>query len=194
MYKLSMLSDQDILQCIESGDIQIDPFDQRRLQPASYDVLLGNEFMVFDNTKAAIIDPKISIHEYTRKVTLRHSGDFIILHPKEFILGVSYETVGVSEKLSCELMGKSSLARLGLIVHTTAGFIDPGNKLKITLEMVNFNTVPLKLYPKMKIAQVAFTRLDTPTKRPYGSPGLRSKYYGATGVQASEMARNFTTE
>jgi dCTP deaminase len=189
-----MLSDIDIQQHLDSGDIIIDPYDKKRLQPASYDILLGNEFLLFDNTKASVIDPKVDVSEYTRKVTLKHSGEYIVLHPKEFILGVSWETVGVSEKLSCELMGKSSLARLGLIVHTTAGFIDPGNQLKITLEMVNFNTVPLKLYPKMKIAQVAFSRLDTPTQRPYGSAGLRSKYYGATTVQGSEMARNFTTD
>jgi dCTP deaminase len=91
-------------------------------------------------------------------------------------------------------MGKSSLARLGLIVHTTAGFIDPGNNLKVTLEMVNFNNVPLKLYPKMKIGQVAFTQLRTPSAKSYGDPSLGSKYYNAEGVQASAMHKNFTSE
>jgi dCTP deaminase len=189
-----MLSDEDIKKQLELGTLTIDPFDPNRLQPASYDVLLGHDFLVFDNTKLAVIDPKIDSAEYTRRVTLKHSGEYIILHPKEFILGVTYDSIGVNHEFACELMGKSSLARLGLIVHTTAGFIDPGNKLNITLEMVNFNTVPLKLYPKMKIGQVAFHRLDTPTQRPYGSPGLRSKYLGSTSVQASQMSRNHTED
>lgn len=189
-----MLSDVDILNKIESGDIFIDPYDPKRLQPASYDVLLGNEFLIFDNTQLAYIDPREDTREHTRKVVIDDPDGFIVLHPKEFILGVTAETVGVSDKIACELMGKSSLARLGLIVHTTAGFIDPGNKLKITLEMVNFNNVPLKLYPGMKIGQVAFAELTTPTSRPYGSPGLNSKYYGATGVQASAMHDNYNLD
>lgn len=189
-----MLSDVDIVQAMEDGDITISPYTDSQLQPASYDILLGYEFMVFDNTKTSVIDPKTDFSNYVRTIKLKHSSDFIVLHPKEFLLGVSYEEIGVSSKLSCELMGKSSLARLGLIVHTTAGFIDPGNKLCVTLEMVNFNNVPLKLYPKMKIAQIAFNRLDSPTSRPYGSKGLRSKYYGAKTVQASQMWTNYTDQ
>jgi dCTP deaminase len=189
-----MLSNIDIKKELENGSITISPFDEHRLQPASYDLLLGHDFIVFDNTKTSIIDPKSNINNYTRKITLKHSGEFIILHPKEFILASTWEKVGINAGFSMQLMGKSSLARLGLIVHTTAGFIDPGNVLKITLEMVNFNTVPLKLYPKMKIAQVGFFELRTPTDRPYGSPGLGSKYYNADTVQPSAMHQNFTIE
>jgi dCTP deaminase len=191
---LNMLSDTDILEEMKQGNITIDPFDENRLQPASYDVLLGFEFLVFDNTKTSVIDPKSNFNDYTRKIVLNSPGEYLILHPKEFVLGVSYEKVGISAKFACELMGKSSLARLGLIVHTTAGFIDPGNELKITLEMVNFNTVPLKLYPKMKIAQVAFTQLRTPAKKPYGHPDLGNKYYKSDTVEASQMHKNFTSE
>jgi dCTP deaminase len=187
-----MLSDIDIKHELSKGEIIISPYDERRLQPASYDVLLGFEFLVFDNTRTAVIDPKSNFNDYVRKVTLNNPGEYLVLHPKEFVLGVTHETIGVSNRFACELMGKSSLARLGLIVHTTAGFIDPGNELKITLEMVNFNTVPLKLYPKMKIAQVAFTQLRTPCEKPYGHNGLGSKYYKAQGVQASEMYKNFS--
>lgn len=189
-----MLSNLDILDEMKKGNITINPFEQNRLQPASYDILLGYEFLIFENHSTHIIDPKTDTSKFTRKVVLENPGQYLILHPKEFILGVSYEKIGVGPGFACELMGKSSLARLGLIVHTTAGFIDPGNSLKITLEMVNFNTIPLKLYPKMKIAQVSFSQLRTPTDIPYGTSGLGSKYYNAEGVQASSMHLNFSKE
>ena len=186
-----MLSDRDIRAAMKTGDVIIDDFDENRLQPASYDLLLGYEFLVFDNTRVSYIDPSKSVDDYTRKVTLKNKDDFIILHPREFMLGVTHDRVGTGAQHCCELMGKSSLARLGLIVHTTAGFIDPGNVLNITLEMVNFNTVPLKLHPLMKIGQVGFHKLDSPCERTYGHKDLNSKYYGSNSVEASKMHRNY---
>jgi dCTP deaminase len=185
------LSDTDILNSLKLGDISISDFDDTRLQPASYDVLLGFDFMVFDNHKITCIDPRESVANIMQKVTLNDENDFFVIHPGQFILGATWDKIGVNEKYACQIMGKSSLARLGLIIHTTAGFIDPGNNLRITLEFVNTNTIPIKLYPKMKIAQVAFYELKTPCQKKYGSDGLNSKYLGADGVQASEMHKNY---
>ena len=184
------LSDIDILNSLDTKDVMIENFEIDRLQPASYDVLLGNDFLVFDNHKIACIDPKNAIDDAMRKVMIP-DDEYFIIHPGEFVLGATWEKIGVSAKYACQIMGKSSLARLGLIIHTTAGFIDPGNNLRITLEFVNTNTVPIKLYPKMKIAQVAFYELKTPTGKPYGSTGLNSKYLNAEGVQASQMYKNY---
>jgi dCTP deaminase len=184
------LSDIDILEELKKGGVQISNFDPKRLQPASYDVILGNEFMVFDTHKLNCIDPRESVEKYMTRVVLNDDEEFI-LHPNQFALGVTYDKIGVNEKFACQVMGKSSLARLGLIIHTTAGFIDPGNNLCITLEFVNANSIPIKLYPKMKIAQVAFYELKTPTERPYGHADLNSKYYGSTTVQASAMHKNY---
>jgi dCTP deaminase len=184
------LSDVDIKKELQTGGVLISDFDPKRLQPASYDVLLGNEFMVFDTHKIHCIDPREPVSEYMTRVVLRDDEEFI-LHPNQFALGVTFDKIGVSEKFACQVMGKSSLARLGLIIHTTAGFIDPGNNLNITLEFVNANSIPIKLYPKMKIAQVAFYELRTPAEKPYGHKDLNSKYLGSTTVKASEMHRNY---
>jgi dCTP deaminase len=184
------LSDIDIQNAIKTGDIILPDFDPNRLQPASYDVLLGNEFMVFESHKADSIDPRESVEGYMKKVTIS-DGDFFVLHPQEFALAVTADFFGVSNKLCCQIMGKSSLARLGLIIHTTAGFVDPGNQLKATLELVNTNKLPIKLYPGMKIGQLAFCQLLTPAQKSYGHKDLNSKYYNAQEVQASRMHRNF---
>lgn len=188
------LSDIDIKKALQTGDVLISDFDPTRLQPASYDVLLGYEFMIFDTHKIGIIDPKSPVASTMRKIVLDSDDDFFILHPSEFALGVTLDKIGVSEKYACQVMGKSSLARLGLIIHTTAGFIDPGNNLNITLEFVNANTVPIKLYPGMKIGQVAFYRLMTPAEKAYGHKSLNSKYFQSTGVEASAMWKNWTSE
>lgn len=185
-----MLSDRDIKVALAKGDITIEDFDPARLQPASYDVLLGNEFMIFNKNKLEIIDPKQNIQENMIKVEIA-DGDYFVLQAKEFALGMTRDFVGVSEAYACEIMGKSSLARLGLIIHTTAGFIDPGNQLRVTLELFNTNDVAIKLYPGMKVAQIAFTKLSSPAERAYGDKSLGSKYYNARGVQASNMFLNF---
>ncbi|GAB4141960.1 MAG: dCTP deaminase [Patescibacteria group bacterium] len=184
------LSDTDIKNAIATGDIKIENFDETRLQPSSYDILLGNDFLRFNKSEVSVIDPKISISEFMIKETIA-DGDFILLKPQEFILGMTKDFIGVSSKYNCQLMGKSSLARLGLIIHTTAGFLDPGNEINLTLELVNVNNIPIKLYPGMKIGQVAFGKLLTPSSKNYGDPSLNSKYFGARSVQASEMWKNF---
>jgi dCTP deaminase len=189
-----ILSDTDILKGVENGQIIIQNFDQKRLQPASYDVLLGFDFLVFERHRFEYIDPKKPSSEFMHKVSLKTEDDFFVLHPKEFALGVVWDYIGVDGAHCCQVMGKSSLARLGLIVHTTAGFIDPGNELNITLELVNMNIVPIRLYPKMKIAQIAFEKLSSPAQKPYGHKDLGSKYYKSTKVEASQMHQNFITK
>jgi dCTP deaminase len=184
------LSDKDIKQAYNDGAIKIFPYDDKRVQPASYDVLLGNQFMVFDNHTIEVIDPRVSVADNMKTITLT-DDEYFILQPNQFALGVTYDKIGVNGSYAAQINGKSSLARLGLIIHTTAGFIDPGNDLNITLELFNTNSVPIKLYPKMKIAQVTFWLLSTECDKPYGSSGLNSKYLGATTVQASEMHKNF---
>lgn len=185
------LSDIDIKNALKAGDILIKDFDEKRLQPASYDVLLGHEFMVFDSHKASYIDPREPSEKFMSTVKLKNDEDFFVLHPGDFALAVTDDYFGVGPKYCCHLMGKSSLARLGLIIHTTAGFIDPGNELKATLELFNTNSMPVVLYPKMKIAQIAFCELKTPAEKPYGHKDLGSKYFGNTSVQASQMHKNF---
>jgi dCTP deaminase len=185
------LSDIDIKNALKSGDITIRDFDESRLQPASYDILLGFEFLVFKRHKAAFIDPKKPSAEYMTKTILENEDDFFVLHPNEFALAVTHDYFGVGNKYCCNIMGKSSLARLGLIIHTTAGFVDPGNELQATLELYNTNCMPIKLYPKMKIAQIAFCQLKTPAEKIYGDPTLGSKYYKNIGVEASKMFKNF---
>lgn len=185
------LSDKDIREALAKGDIKIDTFDESRLQPASYDILLGYEFLVFEYEKIDIIDPKEDISSSMRKITLRSEDDFFILHSQQLALGVALDYIGVNEKYCYNLMGKSSLARLGLIIHTTAGFVDPGNALNVTLELYNTNSVPIKLYPGMRIGQVAFFELKSKCDRPYGHKSLNSKYFGSRTVEASKVHQNY---
>ncbi|MCA9385098.1 dCTP deaminase [Candidatus Dojkabacteria bacterium] len=186
-----MLSDVDIKKALENGAITIEDFDENRLQPATYDVLLGNQFMTFDRHLTEAIDPKKPVDKFMNKIILDKKDDFFVLHPGEFALGVTHDFIGCDDEHCIEIMGKSSLARLGLIIHTTAGFIDPGNSLNITLELFNTNSLPIKLYPGMKIAQVAFYELSSKAAKPYGHKDLNSKYYGSREVQASQMNKNF---
>jgi len=188
------LSDVDIKQALQDGDIIIENFDEKRLQPASYDLLLGHDFMVFNRHAVEIIDPKKPVDNLMNKVHLETEDDFFVLHPHEFALGVTYDYIGVGNKHHLQLMGKSSLARLGLIIHTTGGFIDPGNALNITLEFYNTSSLPIKLYPKMKIAQAAFSKLLTPAEKSYGHKDLNSKYLNSRTVEASQMWKNYTTD
>jgi len=185
------LSDRDIKKELKAGEIIIKDFDPSRLQPASYDILLGFEFMVFKRHKQSVIDPKLPAASFMEKITLKNETDAFILHPNEFALAVTYDYFGVGPKYCCNIMGKSSLARLGLIIHTTAGFVDPGNELNATLELFNTNSMPIKLYPKMKIAQISFCSLTSPAERPYGHKSLGSKYFKDSSVEASRMADNF---
>lgn len=185
-----VLSDKDILKELKSGNVIVKPFNKKNLQPASVDLHLDKDFLVFNTVKNFIIDVKNRTDDLMDKVVITKDKPFI-LHPGEFALGLIIEETGVSEKLVARLEGKSSLGRIGLIIHTTAGFLDPGNSLKMTLELFNAGPLPIKLYYGMSIAQMAFEYLSSPCEKPYGSNGLNSKYYGSKVVEASKMHKNF---
>ncbi len=185
------LSDRDIKVALKAGEILIENFDPMRLQPASYDVLLGFNFMIFQSHKLEIIDPRKPVTEFMLKIELKDENDYFVLHPNQFALASTWDYIGVNGSHCYHLMGKSSLARLGLIIHTTAGFIDPGNALCPTLELFNTNIVPIKLYPKMKIGQVAFYKLSSPVERPYGHKDLHNKYLHDRDVVGSKMHENY---
>jgi len=186
-----ILSDRDIKKALADGKIKIDPMFPNSLQPASVDVHLGSDFLVFKNTNNICIDPKDPIDNMMDELTIDDSRQFI-LHPGEFALGMTYETVSVPNDMVVQLNGKSSLGRIGLIVHATAGYVDPGNTLKITLELHNLANLPIKLYYKMPIAQVAFVKLSSEAEVPYGKKSLNSKYFGSVKPVASQYWKNFT--
>jgi dCTP deaminase len=185
-----ILSDKDIKAALASQHIKIEPLFPESIQPASVDVHLGADFLVFKNNNFVCIDPKDPVDQMMEEVVISEDRQFI-LHPGEFALGMTYETVSVPEDMVLQLNGKSSLGRIGLIVHATAGYVDPGNTLKITLELHNLANLPVKLYYKMPIAQVAFVKLSSPVDTPYGKDGLNSKYFGAVKPQASQYYKNF---
>ncbi|MHB1296244.1 MAG: dCTP deaminase [Anaerolineae bacterium] len=184
-----ILSDRSIRERLQSGAIIIEPFDAASLQPASYDLRLDNEFLVFDAAQVACIDVRKPVSEMMRRIHVDEDEAFV-LHPGQFALANTREVVGVDDRHVGWLEGKSSLGRLGLVIHATAGFLDPGNRLRMTLELANLGPLPIKLYPGTKVAQIAFGELDTACERPYGSEGLNSKYYGDLGARESQMFRN----
>jgi dCTP deaminase len=179
-----VLSDRDIRLAIEEGRILIEPFEPRRLQPASVDITLDRRFRVFRSTHHAYIDLARVPEDITELVTVEQ-GDRFILHPGEFVLGSTFERVRLGDDVVSRVEGKSSLGRLGLLIHSTAGFIDPGWDGHITLELSNVNTIPITLYPGMRIGQLSFFRLTSPAERPYGSAGLGSSYQGQAGPTPS---------
>lgn len=185
-----ILSDKTIKEKIKSGEIFIEPFSEEFLQPASYDLHLDKYFLVFNKENIAVIDVKDKPKDLMREVEVNEKEGFII-HPNEFVLANVKEITGVNGSHVGRLEGKSSLGRLGLIVHATAGFLDPGNKLRLTLELANVSPIPIRIYPNMKIAQIAFETLDKECERPYGSKELNSKYAGDLKVKGSEMWKNF---
>lgn len=185
-----ILSDRDLHTALDSGHIKIDPLFPNSIQPASVDLHLAGDFLVFKNNQHVCIDPKEQIDAMMEPVTIDNDKQFI-LHPGEFALGMTYETVTVPHDMVLQLNGKSSLGRVGLIVHTTAGYIDPGNTLKITLELVNLANLPIKLYYKMPVAQAVFVKLSSAVDVPYGTGGLDSKYYGDSKPKASQYYKNF---
>ncbi len=186
-----ILSDRDIKKALVDKHIGIDPLFPNSIQPASVDVHLGADFLVFKNTNNICIDPKEPIDAMMDAVTIDENRQFI-LHPGEFALGMTYETISVPHDMVVQLNGKSSLGRIGLIVHATAGYVDPGNTLKVTLELHNLANLPIKLYYKMPIAQVAFVKLSGVVETPYGKDVLNSKYFGSVKPIASQYWKNFT--
>jgi dCTP deaminase len=179
----SVLSDGTIARLVEAGRIRIDPWEPSLLQPASVDVRLGNSFRVFHNHRASAIDLRDPPKGLTEQITIGGEEPFVI-HPGEFCLGSTLEYIELPDDIVCRLEGKSSLGRLGLIVHATAGFCDPGWRGTLTLELNNLTRVPIRLYPGLAIAQLSFMTLDAPALRPYGHEDLGSHYQGQ--VDATE--------
>jgi dCTP deaminase len=185
-----LLSDRDILAEIDDKRVQLDPFDAAMVQPSSVDVRLDRYFRVFENHKYPHIDPAEEQPDLTRMVEPEGADPFI-LHPGEFVLGSTYEMVSLPDDVAARLEGKSSLGRLGLLTHSTAGFIDPGFSGHVTLELSNVATLPIKLWPGMKIGQLCFFRLSSPAEHPYGSAKYGSRYQGQRGPTPSRSYKNF---
>jgi len=185
-----LLSDRDIKAEIAAGRVNVDPYDAAMIQPSSIDVRLDRWFRVFENHKYPHIDPSTEQPDLTR--LLEPEGDEpFVLHPGEFVLGSTYEVVTLPDDVAGRLEGKSSLGRLGLLTHSTAGFIDPGFSGHITLELSNAATLPIKLYPGMKIGQLCLIRLSSPAEHPYGSAIYGSRYQGQRGPTPSKSFANF---
>jgi dCTP deaminase len=185
-----LLSDGDIKKELESGRVKVEPFDDAMLQPSSVDVRLDRFFRVFENHKYSVIDPAAEQPDLTSPVELKGDEEFI-LHPGEFVLASTYEVITLPDDVAGRLEGKSSLGRLGLLTHSTAGFIDPGFSGHITLELSNVANLPVKLYPGMKIGQLCLFRLSSPAENPYGSAKYGSRYQGQRGPTASKSWLNF---
>ncbi|MFC4062399.1 dCTP deaminase [Planomonospora corallina] len=185
-----LLSDRDILAEIESGRVGIDPFEPEMIQPSSVDVRLDRYFRVFENHRYPHIDPAAEQPDLTRMVEPEGDEPFI-LHPGEFVLASTYEVISLPDDIASRLEGKSSLGRLGLLTHSTAGFIDPGFSGHVTLELSNVATLPIKLWPGMKIGQLCMFRLSSSAKHPYGSEKYGSRYQGQRGPTPSRSYLNF---
>lgn len=179
-----ILSDGDISRECGWGRIQINPWSASQLQPSSYDVLLDNKFLIFNSHNHDVIDPKED-QSLTDELFVQ-DGQFVTLHPQQFMLAATREYIGLPDNLVARVEGKSSLGRLGLMVHVTAGFVDPGWQGPLTFELANVSPLPIRLYPGMPIAQISFIRMTSPADNPYSG-----KYQGATGPQPSRYFRNF---
>lgn len=185
-----LLSDRDIRAELDAGRVVLDPRDDAMIQPSSVDVRLDRFFRVFENHRYPHIDPAEDQPDLTRPVEPDGDEPFI-LHPGEFVLGSTYEVVTLPDDIAARLEGKSSLGRLGLLTHSTAGFIDPGFSGHVTLELSNVATLPIKLWPGMKIGQLCFFRLTSPSEHPYGSAKYGSRYQGQRGPTPSRSFQNF---
>jgi dCTP deaminase len=185
-----VLSDRTIRRLLAEGRIGIDPYDESLMQPSSLDVRVDRLFRVFRNSRYPYIDVKQEQEDLTELVEVTGDEPFI-LHPGEFVLGSTLERVTLPDDLVARLEGKSSLGRLGLLIHSTAGFIDPGWDGHVTLELSNVANLPITIYPGMKIGQISFVQLTEPAERPYGSGGLGSKYQGQRGPTPSRYWQNF---
>ncbi|MFN2524999.1 MAG: dCTP deaminase [Actinomycetota bacterium] len=185
-----ILSDRDIRKAIGDGRIGIEPFDEADVQPSSVDLHCDRYFRVFHNARYPFIDVKQPMEELTESVEVK-ADDTFILHPGEFVLGSTLEYVSLPDDLVARLEGKSSLGRLGLLIHSTAGFVDAGWKGHLTLELSNVANLPITIYPGMKIGQISFYEMSSPADNPYGSSQVRSKYQGQRGPTPSRFFENF---
>ena len=187
-----ILSDRTIREQLAAGRIGIDPLDDSCIQPSSVDLRLDRLFRVFLNHTTPVIDVKLDLTDLTRLVEIA-DDDAFILHPGEFVLGSTYEEVTLPDDLVARIEGKSSLGRLGLLIHSTAGFVDAGWDGQLTLELSNVANLPITLYPGMKIGQISFIRMTTPADHPYGSAEIGSKYQGQVGPRPSRYWENFSS-
>jgi dCTP deaminase len=185
-----LLSDGDIRKEIAAGRITLEPWDPEMVQPSSVDVRIDRYFRVFENHRYPHIDPAEEQPDLTRLVETPGDEAFI-LHPGEFVLASTYEVITLPDDVSARLEGKSSIGRLGLLTHSTAGFIDAGFSGHVTLELSNVATLPIKLWPGMKIGQLCFFRLTSPAEQPYGSGASGSRYQGQRGPTPSKSYQNF---
>lgn len=185
-----LLSDRDIAAELDAGRIGLSPLDRDMIQPSSIDVRLDRYFRLFDNHKYPFIDPAEDQPDLTHLIETKQ-GEPFILHPGEFVLGSTYELVTLPDDVAARLEGKSSLGRLGLLTHSTAGFVDPGFSGHVTLELSNVATLPIKLWPGMKIGQLCFFRTSSPVINAYGSGAYANRYQGQRGPTASRSWQNF---
>nr|WP_306428560.1 MULTISPECIES: dCTP deaminase [unclassified Corynebacterium] len=185
-----MYSDRDIRQAIDATELVIEPYDPALIQPSSVDVRMDRFFRVFNNSRYTHIDPKLQQDELTSLVEVEE-GEPFVLHPGEFVLGSTLEKFTLPPHMAGRLEGKSSLGRLGLLTHSTAGFIDPGFSGYITLELSNVANLPITLWPGMKVGQLALFKMTSPAETPYGSGALGSKYQGQRGPTPSKAYLNF---
>jgi dCTP deaminase len=186
-----VLSDRTIRRLIDEGRIEVKPYDERFLQPSSIDVRVDRYVRVFHTARYPFIDVKKPMEELTELVEVREDDPFI-LHPGEFVLGSTLERIALPDDLVARLEGKSSLGRLGLLIHSTAGFIDPGWDGHVTLELSNVANLPITIYYAMPIGQLSFVQLTEPAESPYGTSALGSKYQGQAGPTPSRYWKNFT--
>jgi dCTP deaminase len=189
---VSVLADRDIRAAVESGDVVIRPYDARDLQPSSVDLHLDRRFRVFRNNRYPYIDVRAPQPDLTEMLQVADDEAFV-LHPGEFVLGQTLEWVELPNDLVARLEGRSSLGRLGLLIHSTAGYVDPGWKGNLTLELSNVANLPIALYFGMSIGQISFFRMTSPAERPYGSKELGSKYQGQSEPTASAYHADFAT-
>jgi dCTP deaminase len=185
-----ILSDRDIREAIASGRIGIDPLKDEDVQPSSVDLHVDRVFLTFHNHRHPFIDVRKPMEGLTEKVEVP-DGEAFILHPGEFVLGSTREHVTLADDLVARLEGKSSLGRLGLLIHSTAGYVDPGWVGHLTLELSNVANLPITIYPDMKIGQISFFQLTSPADNPYGSKAVGSKYQGQKGPTPSRYFENF---
>jgi dCTP deaminase len=187
---MSVLSDRDIAAALVAGRVRVDPYDAADLQPSSIDLHLDRAFRVFRNNRYPYIDVRKPQPDLTELLNVADDEPFV-LHPGEFVLGQTLEWVELPDNLVARLEGKSSLGRLGLLIHSTAGYVDPGWKGNLTLELSNVAKLPIALYFGMKIGQISFFEMSSPVDRPYGSAGLGSKYQGQSEPTASAYFEDF---
>ncbi len=186
-----IFSDRSIKKAITDGRIVIDPYEERAVQPSSIDLRVDRLFRVFQNHRYPFIDPNVHQEDLTHLVEASTDHPFM-LHPGEFVLGSTLERVALGDDIVARLEGKSSLGRLGLLIHSTAGFVDPGFEGHLTLELSNVATLPIAIYPGMKIGQISFYQLSTPADHPYGSGEAGSKYQGQEGPTPSRIHEDFS--